>query len=64
MNWIELHDSVSDGEIFINVEHIESFYMEQPVAGSFVTAVVVENGLQYLVKETYEEVKDKIFYGE
>ena len=62
MNWIELHDSVSDGEIFINITRIESVYIEQPIAGSCVTAIAVENGSRYFVKETYEEVKNKIIY--
>lgn len=62
MNWIELHDNKSDGEIFINVKHIESVYMEEPIAGRFVTAVDVGDGSRYFVKETYEEVKNKIIY--
>ena len=64
MNWIEVHDAKSDGEFFINVEHIESVYMEEPVSGRFVTTIDVGNDSRYYVKETYEEVKNKIFYGD
>ena len=62
MNWIELHDSVTNGEIFININNIEDVFTREVSAGEFATSIDVVDGTQYTVKETYEEVKNKIIY--
>ena len=62
MNWIELHDSVTNGEIFININNIEEVFTREVSAGEFATSIDVVDGTQYTVKETYEEVKNKIIY--
>lgn len=62
MNWIELHDSVTNGEIFININNIEGVFTREVSAGEFATSIDVIDGTQYNVKETYEEVKNKIIY--
>ena len=62
MNWIELHDSVTNGEIFVNVDNIESVFTREVAVDEFATSIDVVDGTQYTVKETYEEVKNKISY--
>ena len=62
MNWIELHDSVTNDEIFININNIEEVFTREVSAGEFATSIDVVDGTQYTVKETYEEVKNKIIY--
>lgn len=62
MNWIELHDSVTNGEIFVNINNIEGVFTREVSVGEFATSIDVVDGTQYTVKETYEEVKNKIIY--
>lgn len=62
MNWIELHDPVTNGEMFVNINHIEGVSTKKISAGEFATLIDVIDGMQYAVKETYEEVKNKIIY--
>ena len=62
MNWIELHDPVTNGEIFININNIEGVFTKKLSVGEFVTSIDIIDGGQYVVKETYEEVKNKIIY--
>lgn len=62
MNWIELHDSVTNGEIFVNINNIEGVFTKEVSVGEFSTLIDVVDGMRYTVKETYEEVKNKISY--
>lgn len=62
MNWIELHDYISNGEIFININNIETIFTKEVSVGEFATSIDIIDGTQCIVKETYEEVKNKIIY--
>ena len=62
MKWIELHDPVTNSEIFININNIEGVFTKEVSVGEFATLIDVIDGMQYIVKETYEEVKNKIIY--
>ena len=58
--WIELHDSVENGELLINTDNIEGVFIEKICEDCFVTHIDVIDGGSYCVAETYDEVKEMI----
>lgn len=58
--WIELHDSVENGELLINIDNIEGVFIEKICEDCFVTHIDVIDGGCYCVTETYDEVKEMI----
>ena len=58
--FIEVHDSVSGGEEFINVDSIEGVFTEMVTGNILVTHIDVADGEYYQVLETYEEIKQLI----
>ena len=55
--FIELHDSISNDEILINVNHIEGVSRELIGQDIIVTHIDMADGEYYNVSESYDEVK-------
>ena len=60
MSWIELHDSMTDNKIFVNIKKIKCIYLANVSYEKTVTKIDMEDGTKYSVKEKYDMLKDFI----
>lgn len=58
--FIEVHDSVTGGEEFINIDSIEGICTEMVAENIYVTNIDVVDGDCYKVLETYEDIRHMI----
>ena len=62
--WIQLHDVIEGGLILINTDNIEAVFCEKLYENNgvdvFVTHIDVVDGGMYQVRETYEQVREKL----
>ena len=66
--WIELHDNADNGLILVNTDKVEGIYEtkigECNGISVFATNLEVVDGGLYTVRETYEQVKEKLCQSE